>query len=285
MPTDHCRKDDPIAVRPAFTLVELLVVIGIIAVLISILLPALRKARGAATAVSCLSNLRQVGVGLAGYVQAYRGSMPPLRGLDSVDLQPGESYTDPSGTTMNSAMRWTLYTAWYKSGFSNDAPRDGDGFLGPYVGTGPKRRAAAGLGCPDAMPENPMGAFNYFGSIVSVYTYQAKTYALNFAYMVPPSQPWLTIRANSIRRPAEMIYMAESSGFSPSVYPGHWLEGWGVTPATEQLHSPTPRHNGRYNAVFCDGHAEALTILDTYWDRLGKPVDKNWVNGKRAPIP
>jgi len=59
-----------------FTLVELLVVIGIIALLISILLPAFNKARAAANRTACMSNIKQLGTGVLMYTQDHGGLFP-----------------------------------------------------------------------------------------------------------------------------------------------------------------------------------------------------------------
>jgi len=61
---------------PAFTLVELLVVIAIIAILAALLLPALASAREKGRRAVCLSNLRQVGIGIQMYAQDHEGRIP-----------------------------------------------------------------------------------------------------------------------------------------------------------------------------------------------------------------
>jgi prepilin-type N-terminal cleavage/methylation domain-containing protein/prepilin-type processing-associated H-X9-DG protein len=104
--------------RPSrgFTLVELLVVIGIIAILVGLLLPALGKAREQANSIKCMSNLRMIGQAVAIYEDAYAGYLP-------------------AGETSNGAAtgtHWdaTLQQVMGRSGSISNSGADGAGMLG-----------------------------------------------------------------------------------------------------------------------------------------------------------
>src|SRR5436305_13476776 len=83
-----------------FTLVELLVVIGIIALLISILLPSLSKARESSKRIACMSNLRQLGQAMVMYTTANKGNFPRsapytnIKSYDWVSWLPGANRDD-----------------------------------------------------------------------------------------------------------------------------------------------------------------------------------------------
>ena len=104
-----------LATRPnkAFTLLELLAVIAVIGLLLSILLPALGAARGAAQATACLSNVRQASTSFLMYAQDYNGSIPGTywQGAENLDWAGAHnaSYlSNPSGYShpLQSSVLW-----------------------------------------------------------------------------------------------------------------------------------------------------------------------------------
>lgn len=114
--------------RRAFTLVELLVVVGIIAVLIAILLPTLARAQAQARGVKCLSNLRSIAQGLINYSAENRGCAVPGYNLPWL---PGAA-TNFTGGPNQSLDGWACILA-----------RDG------YVKTSKAQSDATVFYCPD----------------------------------------------------------------------------------------------------------------------------------------
>lgn len=98
----------------AFTLIELLVVVTIIAILASLVLPAVGVVRDASKGVVCNANLRQIGLGVTGYTLDHRGQMPPVK----MDL--------PTG-----GVAWMTLVAPYIES-ENDGNRDGVMGWGEY---------------------------------------------------------------------------------------------------------------------------------------------------------
>ena len=261
------RHSHPLPRAAGFTLVELLVVIGIIALLISILMPALGKAREQANAVKCMSNERQMGQALVMFTNEHKGYLPKAWFNDGVIGGRGDwQYRDPM-------YGWTyilsLYMGRNKEAFrcpSDETDHTYDTF----------NDGAANL------PDTP-DADNIPGS-----------YRLNISYL--PNGPFEAIRITRLSRPSEAIIIADGrQGFGENAWNqlATWEAPFAHVSEANTSNVAFKRHRERGMYVFADGHAENLYWKETWaargeklsngnqptmWRMNYEGVDKGWID-------
>lgn len=208
--------------RPAFTLVELLVVIGIIALLISMLLPSLSKVRAAARSTQCLSNLRQLGLLTTRYVMDHRGVLPTWR----MDKPSGMNYDD----SRRAIWQWA-FAEYMRT---------------PFVPEDPNRQPML-YRCPDTGEGVWQPSWPWNGN------YQV-SYAMNFLSSDWKEGHWgkyTWLRATRVNGSTFPIF----ADLKPNWYPWYFTS----IPPEDVAWQLAFRHADRANFVFLDGHAESRT--------------------------
>ena len=220
--------------RIGFTLVELLVAIGIIALLISILLPALGRSRESARTVVCLSNLRQLGTATTQYVLANEGWFPTF------------------GVRSPHALSRSDWVWWRASAVHSDDVSKSS--IARYVGGG---AMADLLKCPsdDATRTNMWG-----GDPPYKYSYTLNCFVSG--WQTGQFTPNVTAKLTHVKNPSAKILIVEEDERSLNDG-GFWGRGdylsirhdrKRVLPDTFQA----ANMDRRGNISFCDGHAEFM---------------------------
>jgi prepilin-type processing-associated H-X9-DG protein/prepilin-type N-terminal cleavage/methylation domain-containing protein len=249
------------AKHPAFTLVELLVVIGIIAVLIAILLPALNKARSSAKSLQCLSNLRQLGQATAMYTAQHKGWMPY-----------------PT-TTLGEELLWfNALDPFLQS--MNQAANNRTG-------------VAAGRNYKDYKQCEVYQSFegDKTSGAQSTTKEFSRTYKMNS--MLRHNNPYSQAKVTEIPRSSEFVYIGDSISMDfTGPIENQWENGqfsMEVNDITQA--NPALRHSGGANILFVDGHAENV-VLKTITKNLRAPQNnvqvKSWeseyINASGQPV-